>query len=119
VYADLFVAASTGGGQWTGQLPSQRPTTPCDDQTLVALHREPTRNLPDTAKLHGAYAAEKVDVTVTQSAAAIMTEYVVTQSITPIMAIMVDRNIKRARSGTPRKCTGLPAGLRRRRCSRP
>jgi hypothetical protein len=45
-----------------------------DDDTLIALHRELTRNLSETAKLHGAYAAQQIDVTVTQTASELIAE---------------------------------------------
>ncbi|MGE2690098.1 hypothetical protein [Mycolicibacterium pulveris] len=47
-----------------------------DDQTLIGLHRELTRNLSEAAKLHGAHAPEKldVDVTVRQSPSEILAE---------------------------------------------
>jgi hypothetical protein len=45
-----------------------------DDDTLIALHRELTRNLSETAKLHGAYAAQQIDVNVTQTPSELIAE---------------------------------------------
>jgi len=47
-----------------------------DDDTLIALHRELTRNLSETAKLHGAYmpVTAQLDVNVSQTPAAIIAE---------------------------------------------
>ncbi|MCF6386534.1 hypothetical protein L2K20_06085 [Mycobacterium sp. MBM] len=45
-----------------------------DDQTLIGLHRELTRNVSETAKLAGAYAPEEINLNVKQSATQIIAE---------------------------------------------
>lgn len=45
-----------------------------DDQTLIGLHRELTRNIGESAKLAGAYAPEEINVNVKQSPAAIIAD---------------------------------------------